>query len=79
MVRAHVRLHTESEIQRFINSLGNYDDEFTIEDSNGHHRSNAKSFLGVLYASSEFCDGMYLVNETTDGFFPHCVDEFRVM
>lgn len=81
MTRAHIRLHTEVEIQRFINALAasGCDDAFSIEDDKGHHRSNARSFLGVLYASSEFCDHMYLINDTNDGVFPYCIDEFRVL
>ena len=77
--KAKIRLDTAKEVTKFVqslNSLGTID-KFTIEDSDGHRRVDARSFLGTLYASGEFGGEMFLVNETNDGRFPFCIDEFR--
>lgn len=79
MVRAKIRLDTNKSVMAFvqaINSDGSID-KYVITDFDGIHCVSARSYLGVLYASSEFGDNMYLVNLTEDGKFPHFIDEFR--
>jgi len=43
----------------------------------GKHRVNARSYLGMIYASAEFGDHMFLVNETEDGVFPAFINSYR--
>ena len=51
-------------------------DKYIVEDAEGRHRVNARSYLGMLYASAEFAGNMFLVNETEDGKFPSFVYDF---
>lgn len=77
-IRAHIRLTTQEEIGRFMACLANLEDSYSIEDFDGAQKANAKSTLGVMYASCDYGDQMYLVNVTRDGYFPSAIDEFRV-
>ena len=78
MIRARIRLDTTKEVAKFVqamNSDGSLN-RYIVEDADGTHRVHARSYLGMIYASAEFGDYMYLVNETVDGYFPHFVNEF---
>lgn len=78
-VRAQIRLDTTNSVTQFvsqINSDGSID-KYTIEDFEGARRVSARSYLGVLYASAEFGDGLFLVNDSNDGVFPDFIDDFR--
>lgn len=78
MTRTKIRLETNSAVTNFVrmlNSDGSID-KYIIEDEEGTHRVNARSYLGVVYASAEFADNMYLVNETEDGKFPTFLYQF---
>lgn len=79
-VRAHIRINTPSEANAFISALNSLGDvaKYTIEDSAGEQRVNARSLLGVIYAIADYNDEMFFVNETNDGAFPSCVDKYRV-
>jgi len=77
-VRAQIQLDTQSKIMDFINIMTHQTDTFMVEDERGHARANASSMLGVIYASGDYGDQMYLVNETNDGVFPNELDKFRV-
>lgn len=77
-VRAHIRLTTQEEITKFMASLSALEDSFSIEDFDGIQKANAKSTLGVMYASCDYGEQMYLVNLTNDGYFPSVIDQFRV-
>lgn len=77
--RAKIRLDTTNEVTKFVqqmNSMGLLD-KYVVEDFNGTHRVSAHSYLGMLYASAEFTDGMFLVNLTTEGELPSFVDAYR--
>ena len=78
MTRTKIRLETNKEVTAFVQKL-NADgsiDKYIVEDVEGRHRVNARSYLGMLYASAEFADNMFLVNETEDGKFPSFIYEF---
>lgn len=78
--RAHIRFNTTEEVTKFvteINSDGTVN-KYTIENFNGDLRVNARSLFGIIYAMTEYCDNMYLVNETENGYFPQFVDKYRV-
>lgn len=76
--RAHIRLNNQTEAMNFVQILSEHKDEFSIEDFNGSHRVNAKSILGVMYASMDFNDEMFLVNDS-NGEIPNSIDVFRVV
>lgn len=76
--RAHIRLDTQKKVLEFMSIMTKQTDTFMLEDLDGKERANASSMLGVLYASGDYGDEMYLVNETNDGFFPNELETFRV-
>ncbi len=75
--RAHIRLLSQDDVVDFIQALSKFEDQLTIENTNGTRRVNAKSVIGVMYTMLDFPDGLYLVNDTRDGFIPSCIDAFR--
>ena len=78
MTRTKIRLETNSAVTNFVrmlNSDGSID-KYIVEDEESTHRVDARSYLGVVYASAEFADNMYLVNETEDGKFPTFIYQF---
>jgi len=78
MIRTKIRLETNKDVANFVSKI-NADgsiDKYVVEDAEGHHRVNARSYLGMLYASAEFAGNMFLVNETEDGKFPSFIYEF---
>ena len=79
MVRARIRLDTMNEVANFVRQL-NTDgsiNKYVVEDLEGKHRVNARSYLGMIYASAEFGEHMYFVNETEDGVFPAFINSYR--
>ena len=76
-IRAHIRLNDQTDVLNFISALSKFEDTFTIEDSTGKHRVNAKSVIGVMYTMLDFPEEMFLVNETNDGYIPAFVDSYR--
>lgn len=76
-VRAYIMLNGDKEILDFIYKIGTCEDKFYIEDFTTKRRVDAESYLGIRYASAEF-KGMFLVNETTDGFFPDFINKYRI-
>ena len=78
--RAHIRVNTSNDVIKFV-SIINSDgttDKYVLENEDGTFRTEARSFLGTLYFSTEHGDNTYLVNETEDGVYPSGIDEFRV-
>ena len=73
--RAKIKLETTSDISEFVQILQTISDDFIIEDKEGALKVNARSLLGVTYASMEF-DEMYLVNKNK-GTIPYKIDRFR--
>ena len=78
MVRAKIRLDTNKSVMAFVHAMNSDGsiDKYIVEDGEGRHRVNARSYLGMLYASAEFAGNMFLVNETEDGKFPAFVYDF---
>jgi len=72
MTRCKIRLETNKEVTSFVSQLNSDGsiDKYIVEDEEGRHRVNARSYLGMIYASAEFAGNMFLVNETEDGKFP---------
>ena len=78
-VRARLQIVTQNEAVEFINALcdGKTTDHFDLENFASTQRVNTRSILGVLYATAEFKDEIYLVNLDNDGVFPAAIDKFR--
>jgi len=77
-IRARIRLTSQAEVINFIQELTKLEDKFSIENTSGDHRVNAKSVIGVMYTMYDFPEDMYLVNDTNDGFIPSAMDKYRV-
>ena len=76
-IRAQIRLDTQQKILDFTNYLNNETGRYSVEDVSGERRVDARSLLGLIYASGDFGDEMYLVNETNNGCFPNFVNNYR--
>ena len=61
MFRNEIRLDTISDINEFIRLITPFACSITVEDGDGHC-VNAKSMLGMMYASGEFSH-KYVVSE----------------
>ena len=78
MTRTRIRLETNKDVVDFVSQL-NADgsiDKYIVEDEEGNCRVNARSYLGMVYASAEFYGKLYLINETEDGKFPSFIYNF---
>lgn len=78
MIRAEIRLTTAQDIANFVSAL-NADgtpNHFTIVNEDGTLSVNARSYLGTLYAATEF-GRIFLINQTEDGKFPSGIDNYR--
>lgn len=78
MIRAQIQLTTAQDIANFVSAL-NADgtpNHYVITNEDGSLSVNARSYLGMLYAATEF-EYLYLVNQTEDGKFPKGIDEYR--
>lgn len=77
--RAQINLDTSASVNQFVQEMNSdgTTNKYTLEDFEGTHRVSARSFLGALYASCEFGEKVFLVNETEDGYFPSFVDKYR--
>lgn len=78
--RTHIRLMTMKDIKNFVELL-NTDgtaDRYTIENTSGSLRINARSLEGVIYAAIDYNDETYLVNETNNGVYPSGIDGYRI-
>lgn len=76
--RAHIRLNNQTDAMGLVQILSNYSDDFSIENFKGDRRINAKSIIGVMYATLDFNDEMFLVNDA-NGSIPSSVDVYRVV
>lgn len=78
MIRANLTLDTATEIAEFVSILNSDGtiSKYSLENFDGSYTVNARSYLGVLYATAEF-GNLYLVNNDMDGVFPNGIDKFR--
>lgn len=76
--RAHIRLNNQVDAIGLVQALCNHSDEFSIENFSGDRRINAKSINGVMYATLDFNDEMFLVNDA-GGAIPSSIDIYRVI
>lgn len=78
--RCKIRLDTVKSVEKFVSKLNSDGtiDKYFLEDFNGDKRVDARSYLGVVYASSDFSGEIYLVNATNDGKYPSFISEFMI-
>lgn len=83
MVRAHIRIPTTEDCRNFVNNINECvnlrGEKIVLQDGGMESQVDARSLLGVIYATCEFGDSLYMVNLTNDGHFPSFVDEYRVL
>ena len=81
MIRAHIRLNTSEDATKFVSELNSdgTSTKYSIANSDGNYKVNARSLLGVIYMMSEFNDGCFFINEIDDGVFPSLIDKYRVL
>ena len=78
MIRAQIQLITAQDVANFV-SVINADgtsNHYVITNEDSSLSVNARSYLGMLYAATEF-EYLYLVNQTDDGKFPFGIDKYR--
>lgn len=78
MIRAEIQLTTAQDVADFV-SVINTDgtpNHYAISNEDGTLYVNARSYLGILYATTEF-GRIFLVNQTEDGKFPFGIDKYR--
>lgn len=78
MIRAEILLTTAQDVNKFV-SIINHDgsaDKYVLTNVSGDLNVSARSYLGALYAATEF-GKLYLVNQTEDGKFPSGIDDYR--
>lgn len=61
-MRTKIKLDTFTDINEFVAAVNPVEGKVTVEDEEGHC-VNAKSLLGMMYASGEFKE-KYVVSET---------------
>ena len=76
-VRAHIRIMGPAQAAEFVSKVNS--DGSTNKYFVGKVRADARSLLGVIYASAEFRDSMYFVNDSDDGKLPSFIDSYRVV
>ena len=79
-IRAKITLDTTKSVLDFVSHMTTAmeSDRLMLENFDGTHRVSARSFLGAMYASTEWGGEIYLINETNDGVFPSFINDFRV-
>lgn len=70
-------LATAEAVRAFITVMGTANDDFILEDEKGKVRVDAKSMLGVMYATSESGPLFFLINNSGRDIYPTGVDQFR--
>ena len=73
MKKVRLNITSVSEALDIFNKLlDESKDEFVLINEDESKQSDPKTYIGVIYALSEF-DEIYLVNKTNDGIFPEFI------
>lgn len=70
-------LATREAVSAFIAVMNTANDDFILEDEKGKVRVDAKSMLGVVYATSESGPLFFLTNVSGHDDYPNGVQQFR--
>ncbi len=78
--RTKVCLDRPDDAEKFVKLLNSdgTTDKYVLENFEGNFRVDARSMLGVIYASVEWAGETYLVNVTRDGVYPAGIREFYI-
>ena len=78
--RCRISIETPQEAQSFVQQLNSDGtiDKYFLENFDCTKRVDARSYLGVIYASSDFEGQIFLVNATEDGKLPSFVNNFMI-
>jgi len=77
MSKMKLSLATKEAIRTFLDVMNSQEDNYILENENGNVRVDAKSMLGVLYATTECGQTFFLMNTTNDGVFPTGFDGYH--
>ena len=83
MSRTRIRIHLKSgqQVKAFVRDVNFdlYPEQWGLENKEGTLRIAANSFLGVLYASTEWKGDIYLVNFKDKDLnrYPHFIDRYK--
>ena len=69
-------LATKEAVKAFLSVMNAEPDTYYIESEDHNCRVNAKSMMGVLYATTECGYSFWLVNATHAGWYPNSVNSF---
>ncbi len=77
-IKARIQLTSPKDVKEFVDIINSTDtvNEYIFENATCDKVADARSYLGAMYASSDF-KVIYLVNKTHDGIFPPEIDQFR--
>jgi hypothetical protein len=84
MTQAHSRtrvcLDRPEDSEKFVKLLNSdgTTDKFILENFDGSLKVDARSLLGVIYASVEWAGETYLVNTSRDAVYPAGIREFYI-
>ena len=78
--RAKVCLDRPEDAEKFVKLLNSdgTTDKYILENFDGTLKVDARSMLGVIYASVEWAGETYLVNVTRDSVYPSGITEFYI-
>ncbi len=76
--RAKVCIDRPDSAEKFVKMLNSdgTTDKYVLENFDGSLRIEARSLLGVVYASVEWAGETYLVNLTHDNVYPSGLNDF---
>lgn len=74
-----IQLVSPKDAKEFVDIINSVDtvNDYAFEDGTGTKSADARSYLGAMYASSEFGESLYLINSTVDGYFPEDINYFK--
>lgn len=78
--RCRICIDTPAQAQDFVQKINSDGTiyKYYLENFEGNKRVDARSYLGVIYASSDFEGQIFLVNETEDNKMPSFINDFLI-
>lgn len=80
--RAQISLETSKDVSQFVQEINSDGSsiKWMLENFDGTYQVNARSLLGVMYASVEWNGEIYLYDASNDQDydFPSFIDKYRI-
>ena len=78
--RTKIRLDTVSAVSDFVSKLNSDGTtyKYILENFDCTKRVDARSYLGCIYASSDFGGEIFLINVTKDSEYPSFIYDFMI-